>query len=123
MRENALCALVAGTASAAMAWLGLYGFAWNDYEVEAKPAFDVLTHGHVLEFLRLVPAFDHFGKGRLEHVGSELSVSQDAEQEPPQLFPMLDIQGRDDGGPALAHAPIPRLPRRDRPQLEIGDPL
>jgi hypothetical protein len=57
VRENALCALVAAAASAAMAWLGLYGFAWNDYENEAKPALDALTHGHVLEFLRLAPAY------------------------------------------------------------------
>jgi hypothetical protein len=40
-----------------MAWLGLYSFAWNDYETEAKPAFDALTRGHVLEFLRLAPAY------------------------------------------------------------------
>ena len=57
MRENALCALAASAASAAMGWLGLYGFAWNDYEVEAQPAFYALTHGHVLEFLRLAPAY------------------------------------------------------------------
>jgi hypothetical protein len=57
MRENALCAFVAGVASATMAWLGLYGFAWNDYETEARPAFDALTHGHVVEFLRLAPAY------------------------------------------------------------------
>jgi hypothetical protein len=57
VRENAVCALAAGAASAAMAWLGLYGFAWNDYETEAKPAFDALTEGHVLEFLRLAPAY------------------------------------------------------------------
>jgi hypothetical protein len=40
-----------------MAWLGLYGFAWNDYEDEAKPAYDALTHGHLLAFLRLTPAY------------------------------------------------------------------
>jgi Glycosyltransferase family 87 len=57
VRENALCALAAGAASAAMAWLGLYGFAWNDYELEAQPAFSALTHGHVSEFLRLAPAY------------------------------------------------------------------
>jgi hypothetical protein len=56
-RENALCVLLAGAGCATMAWLGLYGFAWNDYEVEAKPAFDALTHGHVLEFMRLAPAY------------------------------------------------------------------
>jgi hypothetical protein len=57
VRENALCAFLAGAASATMAWLGLYGFAWNDYETEAKPAFDALTHGHAIEFLRLAPAY------------------------------------------------------------------
>ena len=57
LRENALCALAATGASAALAWLGLYGFAWNDYEIEAQPAFNALTHGHGLEFLRLAPAY------------------------------------------------------------------
>ncbi len=38
-------------------WLGLYGFAWSDYETEVRPAYDALTHGHVLEFLRLAPAY------------------------------------------------------------------
>ncbi len=57
VRENAVCVLAAAGASAVMAWLGLYGFAWNDYEVEAKPAFNALTHGHLLEFLRLAPAY------------------------------------------------------------------
>ncbi len=56
-RENALCALAAGAASVAMGWLGLYGFAWNDYETEVQPAFSALIHGHVLEFLRLAPAY------------------------------------------------------------------
>ena len=42
-----------GAGCAAMAWLGLYGFAWNDYDTEARPAFDALVHGHALEFLRL----------------------------------------------------------------------
>jgi hypothetical protein len=57
VRENALCAFMAGIATATIAWLGLDGFAWSDYETEAKPAFDALTHGHVLEFLRLAPAY------------------------------------------------------------------
>ncbi len=57
MRENALCAFLAGAGSLAMAWLGLYGFAWNDYDNEARPALDALAHGHGLEFLRLVPAY------------------------------------------------------------------
>jgi hypothetical protein len=57
VRENALCAFLAGAATATMAWLGLYGFVWSDYDEEARPAFDALTHGHVAEFLRLAPAY------------------------------------------------------------------
>jgi hypothetical protein len=57
VRENAFCAFLAGAGSATMAWLGLYGFAWNDYEVEGQPAVSALTHGHVLEFLRLAPVY------------------------------------------------------------------
>ena len=57
MRENALCVLAAAGASAVMAWLGLYAFAWTDYETEAQPSFSALTHGHVLEFLRLAPSY------------------------------------------------------------------
>jgi hypothetical protein len=45
------------TGSVTMAWLSLYGFAWNDYETEARPAFEALAHGHLLGFLRLVPAY------------------------------------------------------------------
>ena len=56
-RENAGCALLAVCGCAAMAWLGLYGFGWNDYETETRPAFEALAHGHVLEFLRLAPAY------------------------------------------------------------------
>jgi len=56
-RENALPAFFAAAGCATMAWLGLYGFAWNDYEGEAQPAFNALTHGHVLEFLRLASAY------------------------------------------------------------------
>jgi hypothetical protein len=48
---------MAGAGCATMAWLGLYGFIWNDYDNEARPAFDALVHGHVLEFLRLAPAY------------------------------------------------------------------
>ncbi len=56
-RENALCASIAAASCATIAWLGLYGFAWNDYEQEAKPAYDALTQGHLLAFLRLTPAY------------------------------------------------------------------
>jgi len=57
LRENALCAFMAVAGCATIAWLGLYGFAWTDYEVEARPAFEALAHGHLDAFLRLAPAY------------------------------------------------------------------
>jgi hypothetical protein len=57
VRENALSLSVAACASATMAWLGLYGFAWNDYANEAELPVDALVHGHVAEFLRLAPVY------------------------------------------------------------------
>jgi hypothetical protein len=57
VRQNAVCAAMAAAACSAMAWLGLYGFAWGDYEIEAEPAFRALSHGHLLDFLRLAPAY------------------------------------------------------------------
>jgi hypothetical protein len=48
---------MAGAGCATMAWLGLYGFAWNDYDTEARGAFEALVRGHLLEFLRLAPAY------------------------------------------------------------------
>ncbi len=57
LRENALCASIAAAGCATMAWLGLYGFAWNDYDNEARPAYEALVHGHVLRFLQIAPAY------------------------------------------------------------------
>lgn len=57
LRENALCALLAAGSCAAMAWLSLGSFVWNDYETEAQPSFDALAQGHVLSFLRLAPVY------------------------------------------------------------------
>lgn len=57
LRENAVCALAAVGGCAAMAWLGLYTFGWNDYEAEIQPAFEALGAGHVAEFLRLAPVY------------------------------------------------------------------
>jgi hypothetical protein len=57
LRENALCVLCAGLGSAAIAWLGLYGTGWNDYEIEVQPAVQALVHGHVDAFLRLAPVY------------------------------------------------------------------
>ena len=42
VRENALCAFLAASGTATMAWLGLYSFTWSDYETEAKPAFEII---------------------------------------------------------------------------------
>src|SRR4051812_36227475 len=49
--------LLALLGAAALAWLGLIGFVWSDYEVEAAPAFDALTHGYFALFLQLCPAY------------------------------------------------------------------
>ncbi len=57
LRENALCAFMAVAGCATIAWLGLYGFAWSDYEVESRPAFEALAHGQLEAFLRLAPAY------------------------------------------------------------------
>ncbi len=57
MRENALLALPAAAGAAAIAWLGLYGLAWNDYEVEVRPAYEALAAGHLALFLRLAPVY------------------------------------------------------------------
>jgi hypothetical protein len=57
LRENGLCALSATAGCAAIAWLGLYGAAWNDYEVESRPAVEALVHGHLGAFLRLAPVY------------------------------------------------------------------
>jgi Glycosyltransferase family 87 len=57
LRENALCAFAAMAGCATIAWLGLYGFAWSDYEIEAAPSFQALAHGHLAEFLRLAPTY------------------------------------------------------------------
>jgi hypothetical protein len=50
-------ALMAAAACLALAWLGLYGFAWNDYDNEARPAVQALLEGHVSTFLALAPAY------------------------------------------------------------------
>ncbi len=81
VRENAVWFLLAALATTAMGWLGLYGFAWNDYEVEAQPAVDAFLHGHLGEFFAAAPAY---GGSLLERVpfalvpslwgGGELSI-------------------------------------------------
>jgi hypothetical protein len=41
----------------ALAWLGLSGFAWNDYDTEAAPALRALAGGDVAGFLAQAPAY------------------------------------------------------------------
>lgn len=48
---------MAGLGVACMAWLGLYGFAWNDYENEALPAMQALVHGHFASFASQAPPY------------------------------------------------------------------
>jgi hypothetical protein len=57
LRENVLCALVAAAGCAALAWLGLYGAGWNDYEVELRPAVEALVAGHIHTFLSVSPVY------------------------------------------------------------------
>ncbi len=48
VRENALAGAVALLALYIVGWLGLYGWAWTDYDDEVRPALDALVGGHVL---------------------------------------------------------------------------
>ena len=57
VRKNAFCAFMAATGCSVLAWLGLYGLDWNDYETEARPAFEALSRGRLSEFLHLAPAY------------------------------------------------------------------
>jgi hypothetical protein len=57
LRENLLCALLAAAGCATLAWLGLYGAAWNDYEVELQPAVEALVAGHLHAFLAVSPVY------------------------------------------------------------------
>ena len=41
--------------SAVLAWLGLVGYYWSDYDTEAAPAFAVLVRGDVGSFLQHCP--------------------------------------------------------------------
>jgi hypothetical protein len=57
VRENALPAAAAGVAIFVVAWLALYGWAWTDYDDEARPALDALVNGHFLNFLHIAPIY------------------------------------------------------------------
>ena len=57
LRLVPLPAAVAALGLAALAWLGLYGFAWNDYDDEARLAVDALVRGDLKGFAALSPAY------------------------------------------------------------------
>jgi hypothetical protein len=41
----------------AVSYLTLRADNWNDYTIEARPAFDALVHGHLHRFLQLAPGY------------------------------------------------------------------
>jgi hypothetical protein len=57
IRDNAVSIVVAAATLLVMAWLGLYGWAWTDWDAEARPAVDALITGHVSQFLTLAPIY------------------------------------------------------------------
>jgi hypothetical protein len=48
---------MAAAGCAALGWLGLYGYAWNDYDNEARAAVDELVHGRFSQFVHLAPPY------------------------------------------------------------------
>jgi hypothetical protein len=57
LRPHMPAALAALVGMAVMAWLGLIGFAWTDYDIEASGAFKALADGHLGRFLELCPSY------------------------------------------------------------------
>jgi hypothetical protein len=57
LRAHAPWAALGLAAGAGLAWLGLLGFVWTDYESEAAPALAALVRGDVGSFLDLCPAY------------------------------------------------------------------
>lgn len=55
--QRAVAPAMAALGVVCMSWLGLYGFAWNDYETEALPAVQALVHGHFAAFAQLAPSY------------------------------------------------------------------
>ena len=50
-------ALAALAGTYLVSWNGLHGFAFNDYDAEAAPAYAALVHGHVADFFGLAPSY------------------------------------------------------------------
>lgn len=57
LRENSIWVLLGTLFAGSMAWTGLTGYAWNDYEVEALPAMQALVHGHLAAFFTSAPVY------------------------------------------------------------------
>jgi len=57
LRDHGLAIAFAAACVWATAYVSLFGFAWNDYESEALPAYTALTGGHLWRFLTLAPAY------------------------------------------------------------------
>ena len=56
-RDNGTALAFAALGVWAMSFLALYGFGWNDYSTEVRPAYDALVAGHVWQFLQLNPGY------------------------------------------------------------------
>jgi hypothetical protein len=115
LREHTPAALGAALGILTVGWLGLTDWSWNDYDNEARPAFDALVHGHIVGFAQSVPSYGGSLVLRAPFVlltklwhGGELSIFRAS------AFPCLVASGilavwlagrlRAAGGPTLARA-------------------
>ena len=57
LREHGLALVFAGVGVWTMVYLGLYGFAWTDYDFEVTPAYNALVAGHVWAFFQHAPGY------------------------------------------------------------------
>jgi hypothetical protein len=57
IRQNAPVAAGAAASLLVIAWLGVHGWSWPDWQSEARPAVDALLAGHVSRFLRIAPVY------------------------------------------------------------------
>jgi Glycosyltransferase family 87 len=56
-RARAVAPFAALAGVAAVAWIGLFGYGWSDYEIEALRSVEALVHGHLATFASLAPAY------------------------------------------------------------------
>ena len=57
LRDHGTALAFAALGVWAMSFVALYGFGWNDYSTEVRPAYDALVSGHVWQFLQLDPGY------------------------------------------------------------------